>query len=306
VDRVAAQLLGLWNNAELARELGGHATSPLLESAAKRFGVDIATQPAVTGDGASLLSMPRQVHFLGMAGFTIESDATPALTPAQIATLRGTAAPPSERPVAHAASLGSDEITLDGKASDHAWARATPVTWDIDYAGAKTGTVTRARFLHSPSGLYALWELQGAGLHTDHTRPTDVPRPKLYEEDCVELFFTPDAAHPRRYFETEIGPFGHFLDVAVDLDAHRSDTSWSSGAHIATTQDPAAHTAVIEAELTASDLVKALVPGAHLPLGLYRMEGTASSREYLAWSPPRTAHPDFHVPEAFGALVIDP
>jgi hypothetical protein len=166
--------------------------------------------------------------------------------------------------------------------------------------------VTRARFLHSPTGLYGLWELQGAGLHSDRTRPTGVPRPKLYEEDCVELFFTPDPSHPRRYFETEIGPFGHFLDVAVDLDAHKSDTSWSSGAHIATTQEPAAHTAVIEAQLTAADLVKALVPGAHLPLGLYRMEGVNPSRAYLAWSPPRTPKPDFHVPEAFGTLVVDP
>lgn len=313
VDRVAAQLLGLWNNADLARELGGHATSPLLETAAKRFGVDIGPLPALTGDGASLLSTPRSVHFLGMAGFTIQSDAAPAMTPAQIAALRGAsgataAAPatPAEKPVAHAASLGSDEITLDGKSDDRAWSRATPVAWDTDYAGVKTGVVTRARFLHSPAGLYGLWELQGAGLHTDRARPTDAPRPKLYEEDCVELFFAPDPAHPRRYFETEVGPFGHFLDVAVDLDTHKSDTTWSSGAHIATTQDSTAHTAVIEAELTSPDLVKALVPGAHLPLALYRMEGTTPSRQYLAWSPPRTPKPDFHVPEAFGTLVVDP
>lgn len=310
VDRVAAQLLGLWNNADLARELGGHATSPLLEAAAKRFGVDIGPQPAVTGDGAPLLSTPRPVHFVGMAGFTIQSDATPAMTPAQIGALRGVSgavpAAPADKPVAHAASLGSDEVTLDGKADDRAWSRATPVTWDADYAGVKTGLVTRARFLHSPSGLYGLWELQGAGLHSDRTRPTDVPRRKLYEEDCVELFFTPDPSHPRRYFETEIGPFGHFLDVAVDLDAHKSDTSWSSGAHIATTQDPAGHTAVIEAELTSPDVVKALAPEARLPLGLYRMEGVTPSREYLAWSPPRTPKPDFHVPEAFGTMVVDP
>jgi uncharacterized protein (DUF362 family) len=301
VDRVAAQLLGLWNNADLARELGGHATSPLLETAAKQFGVDIGPLPEVTGDGASLLSSPRPVHFLGMAGFAIHSDATPALTPEQIAALRT-----GDKPVAHAASLGSDTVVLDGKGDDRAWSRATPVTWDTDYAGVKTRTVTRARFLHAPSGLYGLWELQGAGLRTDRTRPTNVPRPRLYEEDCVEIFLGPDAARPRRYFETEIGPFGHFFDVAVDLDAHKSDTTWSSGAHIATTQDPAAHTAVIEAELNAPEIAKALAAGAHLPFALYRMEGTTPSREYLAWSPPRTAKPDFHVPEAFGTLVVDP
>ncbi|MGH7294680.1 MAG: DUF362 domain-containing protein, partial [Polyangiaceae bacterium] len=81
VDRVGAQLLGLWNNADLARELGGHATSPLLEAAAKKLGVDI-TAPAVTGDGAGLLATKRPVHLIGMAGFAIHSDAAaPALTP---------------------------------------------------------------------------------------------------------------------------------------------------------------------------------------------------------------------------------
>jgi hypothetical protein len=132
-----------------------------------------------------------------------------------------------------------------------------------------------------------------------------VPRQKLYEEDCVEIFLTPDPAHPKRYFETEIGPFGHFLDVAVDLDTHASDTQWSSGARIGTTTNAAARTATIEVELTAPEIVRALASGARLPLGLFRMEGT-SPRQYLAWSPPRTAKPNFHVPEAFGTLVVDP
>jgi hypothetical protein len=35
------------------------------------------------------------------------------------------------------------------------------------------------------------------------------------------------------------------------------------------------------------------------------MEGK-SPRKYLAWSPTRTPKPDFHVPSAFGRLVLDP
>jgi uncharacterized protein (DUF362 family) len=304
VDRVGAQMLGLWDNADLARELGGHKTSPLLETAARRFGVDIAA-PTVTGDGAGLLAGPRPVHFLGMAGFAIHSDASPPLLPAQLGAL-GASAAPVERPVAHAAALGTDTITLDGKADDAAWARAKPVTWDTDYAAIPTGVTTRARFVHASSGLYVLFELEGAGLDTDRSRPITEPRLKLYDEDCVELFFTPDPAKPRKYFETELGPFGHFLDVAVDLDAGGGgDTTWSSGAHIATTQNETAHTATIEAELTAPEIVAALVSGAKLPFALYRMEGK-KPRQYLAWSPPRTPRPNFHVPSAFGSLVIDP
>jgi uncharacterized protein (DUF362 family) len=299
VDRVGAQLLGLWGNADLARELGGHATSPLLETAAKRFGVDIAS-PAVTGDGAALLDSPRPVHFVGMASFAIHTATGTASGPASAP------APAADRPVAHAAPLGADAITLDGRADDEAWKRTPALAWDTDYAGAATGITTRVRFLHAPAGLYVLWELEGAGLHTDRSRPTDVPRPKLYEEDCVELFLAPDPGRPGHYFETEIGPFGHHLDVEVDRDAHTSSTSWSSGLRVVTTQDAAAHRATIEALLTSAPYVAPhVVPGAKLPLGLYRMEGL-SPRAYLAWSPPRTAKPDFHVPEAFGTLVVDP
>jgi hypothetical protein len=305
VDRIGAQLLGLWANADLARELGGHATSPLLEAAAKRFGVDM-TNPAVTGDGAALLSGARPVHFVSMADFAIHSDDSPPLTAAQIGAL-GSAAPSpavADKPVAHAAPLGDAPIAIDGR-PDASWARAKPVTWDTDYAGAPTSIVTRARFLYSRGALYGLWELEDAALHTDRTRSTSVPRPKLYEEDCVELFLTPDPSHLRRYFETELGPFGHFLDVAVDLDTHRSDTTWSSHARIGTARDAEARTATIEAQITAPEIVRALEPGARLPLALYRMEGTGP-RQYLAWSPPRTAKPNFHVPEAFGTLVLDP
>jgi hypothetical protein len=291
---VGAQLLGLWDNKDLARELGGHATSPLLETAAKRFGVDIAS-PAVTGDGAALLSAPRPVHFIGMASFAIHS--TAAATPP----------PPVDRPVVHAANLGGETILVDGRALDAAWARATPVTWDTDYAGNPTGIATHVRFMHSTAGMFALWELEGAALDdTDLTRSPETSRPKLYEEDCVELFFTPDPKRPRHYFETELGPFAHFFDVAVDLDAHTSDTKWSSGVTVRATEDKAAHRATVEAELVSTQyLAPFVVPGARLPIGLFRMEGKAP-RRYLAWSPPRTEKPDFHVPGAFGTLVIDP
>lgn len=305
VDRVGAQLLGFWDNKDLARELGGHATSPLLETAAKRFGVDI-TSPSVAGDGAGLLSTPRPTHLVGMASFAIHSSGAPPPPAAPVPAAPADASPP-DRPAVHAANLGTDALTVDGRALEDAWKRATPATWDTDTAGHQTGITTHVRFLYSRPALFALFELEGAALdNTDLTRPREPPRPKLYEEDCVELFFTPDSKRPHHYFETELGPFGHHLDVAVDRDAHTSDTTWSSGVVVQATQDWAAHRAVIEAELMSREfLPPSVVPGARLPIGLYREEGKAP-RHYLAWSPPRTPKPDFHVPEAFGTLIIDP
>ncbi len=287
VDRVGAQLLGLWDNADLARELGGHATSPLLEIAAKRFGLDLA-QPTVIGDGADLLKTPRPVHFHAMAGFSLDSEPATA-----------------DRPTAHATHVGGDPPVIDGRGGDAAWGAATPVAWDTDYAGVKTSIGTRARFLWTKNGLYGLWELMNAGINADATRPVAEERTKLYEEDCVEMFLAPKSSQSSHYFEVELGPLGHFFDIDVDRAAHKEDTAWSSGVTVKTTHDETARTATIEAVFAAKELTAALVPGARLRLGLYRIEGKAP-RTYLAWSPPRTKSPNFHVPSAFGTLIVDP
>ena len=318
VDRVGAAFLGLWNQPALARELGGHATSPLIEVAAKRFKLDLKA-PAITGDGAALLDGPRPVHFKGMAPFAFDWDPPGAAPPAAYvfpSAVAATAAleavapvapsvPAGSRPEVHAAALGEETITLDGRAREPAWARATAVSWDSDYAGKATGISTRVRLLWGKGGLYALFELSGAGLHTDTSQPIEVERKALYKEDCVEMFVTPNPARPKHYYEIELGPFGHFFDIDVDRETGKQNTGWSSAPTIATRRDPAAHTATIEVRLAAPEILAMLAPGARLPLGLYRIEGLPDQR-FLAWSPPRTAKPNFHVPEAFGTLVLDP
>jgi uncharacterized protein (DUF362 family) len=285
VDRVGAEYLGLWNNAELAKQLGGHRTSPLIEFAARRFGVPL-TRPELTGDGVTALRAPRPVFFKAIAPFSIPP--APAAAPS---------------PTAHAPHV-TTAPNLDGKL-EGLWAAAPSVTWQTDYSGADTGIRTTARFLWKEGALFAAFELEGAGLNTDRSRPVGVERTKLYEEDCVELFLAPNPAKRGLYYEVELGPFGHFFDLEIGAYGKLAKPEWSSEPTIAASRDPAARTAVIEARFTARELTAALVAGARLPLALYRMEGK-SPRHYLAWRPPHTAKPNFHVPEGFGTLVVDP
>ncbi|GAC1546103.1 MAG: hypothetical protein NVS3B10_10100 [Polyangiales bacterium] len=306
VDVVGARLLGLFDSASLGRELGGYTTSPLLTLGARRFGLDLGKLDVV-GDGAPLLGSPRPVHFVSLAGFVLHSDGVPA-TPIVAPQQKKAAIPRVEPPVAHAVALGADSIVVDGRGSDAAWSRAPVVSWETDWDGNDTGLVTRARFVWSKTALYALFELDSAGLAVDASRPTDVERPKLYEEDCVELFLTPDARVRKHYYEIELGPLGHFFDLDVNLalsGAGRSDATWSSAPTIAATHDAAAHTARIEASFAAPSILRALGEGAKLPLGLFRTEGK-TPRRYLAWTPTHTKSPNFHVPEAFGVLLLDP
>jgi len=300
VDRVGAAFLGLWDNADLARELGGHKTSPLIEVAAKRFGVDLAS-PVVEGDGAALLAVKRPVHFLSMSGFALHSDASPG---ADAGTGTGTDAGADEgRPVLHAKHVEDGALAIDG-VREGAWDAAVPVVFDTDWSGATTKATTRVRTAWSKGALYMLWELESAGLAVDEQRPVKSEREKLYEEDCVEMFLAPDAAERTRYYEVEVGPLGHFFDIAIDRKTKKSDTSWSSLPEIATKVDRERHRATIEVALRSPDIVRALAAGKRLPFALYRMEGKGK-RLYLAWSPTRTAKPDFHVPEAFGTLLLE-
>lgn len=284
VDRVAAEYLGLWNNAELAKQLGGHRTSPLIEVAARRFGLSLAS-PTLTGDGVSALQEPRPVFFKAIAPFSIP--AAPA---------------PSETPVAHA-KRASSSPQIDGKL-EAVWSSAPQVSFRTDYTGAATGVATSVRFLWNESALFVLFELTGAGLNVDESRPISTERARLYEEDCVELFLAPDAKRPDDYYEVELGPLGHFLDLEVDRAGKSSRVEWSSGVEVKTSVERQQRTAIIEARLSAPELTSALVPGARLPLALYRVEGRAP-RQYLAWRPPRTPKPNFHVSEGFGLLVVD-
>jgi uncharacterized protein (DUF362 family) len=293
VDRVGAQYLGLWNNAALGAELGGHRTSPLLEVAAKRFGVDLAS-PKIVGDGAGLLAQPRTGRLIAMAGFELGGEPP------------GDAADPASLPTqVHAVKLAGEAPNIDGKI-DAAWAAAKPIAFATDWAGRTTKTPTQVRVLWSPNGLYLLWELGAAGTFMDLKRPIDVERVDLYEENCVELFLVPDPANRRRYFEIELGPFGHFFDVLVDrTHKPRADNAWSAGLRIGTVRDEANQHVVIEVAIEAPDMLAALAAGAALPIGLYRMEGQ-HKRQYLAAFPTRTPKPSFHVPEAFGTLVLEP
>jgi len=309
VDRVGAQMLGLWDNEDLAKQLGGHKTSPLIEAAAKRFGIDLNVAPKIEGDGVDLLSKPRPVHFLSMNGFSLLSDkAAPEIAPRQGLALMGDAgAGPIE--AAQAVKLAAAP-TIDGEI-DATWKGATPVTFTTDWSGAEVaGVRTSVRFGWTKNALYMLWELEGAALgNVDETKPhpLEEERAKLYDEDCVEMMLAPNPEERTKYYEVEVGPLGHFLDIAVERGAKkRHDVAWSSRPKIATKVDREKKKVTIEVEMKAPELVAGLTPGNTLPMALYRIEGKSPARKYIAWSPTRTPKPDFHVPDAFGSLRINP
>lgn len=186
---------------------------------------------------------------------------------------------------------------------DAGWARAPVLEFATDWRGGATTHHTRVRLAWSDAALYARFEVEETDLNTDRSRPVDQERVDLYEEDCVELFLAPDRTRPHRYAEIEIGPYGHFFDLWIDRDAKTSDATWSAGLTIHAAPDRDRHRAVIDVAIAAPEIAGALKPGAEMHFDVFRMEG---KRHYLAAYPTNTPRPKFHVPDAFGTLVLDP
>lgn len=308
VDKVASQFMGLYDNETLGRELLGHKSSPLLEEAATRFHVDL-THIAVLGNGAVLLTHKRPVHFVAMAGFQIDEpgdsdDAPPIPTAAQATMAAAAPSAFSELKTVHARHL---EFAPDAdlEAIERAMQAVPSLQFESTTHGDPSGVASRVAVVWNAHAVRFLWHLTQAGLHTDRSRDVSTERARLYEEDCVEIFLAPDPQIPSTYAEIEVGPYGHFFDLWVENAGKKSRTEWSSGLVVKTVQNASSHTATIAMTLTASDITRALKAGAHLPLGLFRMEG-AAPRSYLAAFPANTAKPNFHIPSAFGTLVLDP
>ena len=186
-----------------------------------------------------------------------------------------------------------------------AWEKAPAITFDTDWSGKPTSVKTSVRFAWSNDGLFVHWELDSAELNVDESKPVETERAKLYEEDCVELFLGQDASDRNKYWEIEVGPFGHFLDIAIDRTSKKSDVAWSSQSKITTKVERDKKHVTIDVAVRAPEVIAVLKKGARLPLGLYRMEGKSPGRQFLAWSPTKTTKPDFHVPTMFGTLVLD-
>jgi Carbohydrate family 9 binding domain-like len=238
--------------------------------------------------------------------------AAPAPETAASPSVQAPATPQTRPPLAKgsrvpaAALRPGGSVVIDAEFDDEVWRRAPIVRWDSDYAGLPTGVVTEAQLAWTAEALFVAWSLEGVGSNSNAERPVGVEHPRLYLEDCVELFIAPHASEPRRYFEIEVGPLGHFFDLAVDRVAQppTHDVAWSAGLEIATKRNAGKGTARIEVAIRARELSPILKSGVVVPLGLFRIDGK-DPRRYLAWRPPRTSKPNFHVPKAFGRLVLE-
>jgi hypothetical protein len=185
--------------------------------------------------------------------------------------------------------------------------RGAPVTFlsQSTFGEPLPGPVTEVRSRWSSNHLYLLFTCPFDTLHLKSNPNTLTETNKLWEWDVAEVFLGSDFNNIRRYKEFEISPQGEFVDLDVDLESphHEDGWIWSSEFKVAAR---IAHSHRIwygsmRIPFSAIDS-RPPRPGNMLRVNFFRSHGKGQS--LIAWSP--TMKATFHVPEAFGTLLLSP
>jgi alpha-galactosidase len=192
------------------------------------------------------------------------------------------------------------DITLDAEHVSPQWHQAEPVSFCSDWQGKNPDPdrTTTVRLLWSRECLYLRFDCRYRNLYMFDTADPNGRRDHLWDRDVAEVFLQPDPSQLRRYSEFEVSPNGMWIDLDI-FPGGRS--ALNSGMQRSVWLDRTNRQWVAELRIPMPSLTRTFDPSARWRANFYRIEGD-EPRTYLAWSPTCTAEPNFHVPEAFGAL----
>ncbi|KNC48150.1 uncharacterized protein AMSG_04379 [Thecamonas trahens ATCC 50062] len=162
------------------------------------------------------------------------------------------------------------------------------------------------------AGLFFEYTAQDSYIYNPFTECDD----HLYEYDAVEVFIAPGLGYPaqapQHYVEIEVSPKGvlfesHITNPDDDCAGMTGDLMACNATAIE------ARARVTPDGWTAAVYVPyvTVAPGAHPPpsawhLNMFRIDVVSPSagEQFLAWSPTYKSPPCFHVPSAFGKVVL--
>ena len=203
---------------------------------------------------------------------------------------------------------------IDGRLDEWSWKNA-PSVGAFHFPWYKQGLKeqTDARMLWDDKHLYVSFLCQDAHVWAVHTRH-DEP---VYEDDCVEVFTSPNPDHPEKYFNIEMNVRRAWLDrYHPEGPDKKPPTNWNAmGMNIATTVQGTLND---DSDRDRSWILEAAIPLAnfskvakHTPphngdvwnLNLNRLGGKTNS-QFSQWSPGKTKEPQFHAPQYFGRVIF--
>jgi len=195
---------------------------------------------------------------------------------------------------------------LDTNPMSSFWRGSEPIYMESNALGkAEPKYRTEIRTRWTKQNLYLLFVCPYEELNLTPNPNTLAETNELWNWDVAEAFIGADFKNIKRYKEFEISPQGEWVDLDIDLDHQNDDGGWkwNSNFEVSSRIDKAAHVwyGAMRIPYAAIDSRPAAA-GNTLRINLFRCQGPASSRHYIAWRAPM--RDSFHVPERFGTLKL--
>ncbi len=195
------------------------------------------------------------------------------------------------------------KLTADPKSPP--WRDAQPVSAAKNYIGQPVPLPpTEIRSRWTKNNLYLLFSCPYDELNLKPDPNTKAETQKLWNWDVAEAFLGSDQEHPERYREFQVSPQGEWVDLEIDRVHPKPDGGawWNSGFEVKARIDAEHKIWYGAMKIPLASFSPAA--GLELRAGLYRLQGAGPRKQYIAWQP--TGERNFHVPQAFGVLRLQP
>jgi alpha-galactosidase len=194
-------------------------------------------------------------------------------------------------------------VDAEGFPAERAWETAPPVCFSADWQGknADRRRETQVRLLWNDEFLFLRFDARYRGITVFADAEPSGRRDGLWDRDVCEVFLQPPCSAPGCYKEIEVAPNGFWIDLYIASGGKRD---LQSGLRRRVNIDEGKKQWDALLALPMKSLAARLEMPAVWRVNFFRVEGAAEPRFYSAWRPTNTPVPNFHVPEAFGALVF--
>jgi alpha-galactosidase len=194
---------------------------------------------------------------------------------------------------------------LDGEGfpAERAWETAPPVSFCADWQGkhADPQRETQLRLLWTHETLFLRFIARYRTITVFTDADANGRRDQLWDRDVCEAFLQPHGSKDGSYKEIEVAPNGLWIDLDI-APGGKHDLRSGLRRRVQVEESDRKWQAVLALPM------KTFVERLELPTvwraNFFRVEGASEPRFYSAWRPTDTPQPNFHVPQAFGALVF--
>lgn len=168
------------------------------------------------------------------------------------------------------------------------------------------GHRTEIRSRWTKQNLYFLFVCPYEELRLKENPTTTAETNRLWDWDVAEVFVGADFNKIRQYREYQVSPQGEWVDLEIDRDEPKPEGGWrwNSGYTVKARLDREKKIWYGEMKIPIASIdQRPARRGNQMRINFYRLQGSEPNKKRIAWQP--TNAPTYHVPEAFGRLVLE-